>query len=365
MHTFIRNLLTTMFLGLAIGFSAAQSGEPLSGSYEFMGPVFDIAAMSDGSILVTEGTSIERITASGVETVAVVPTVEGSPVNGLATIGADGVFATSGGLDLAVGAGLWRVSDDGARMVADIEQFESSHDPDALEGRRWKQLACEDDAAQGFTAGPQSNPYHLVAISDLTTLVADAAGNTLLSASIGGDVDWIAVFEPPVDEQGEWRFFRPAENAPEIDCHVQPVPTAVAVGPDGAYYVGELTGTPAVPGWSRVWRIEPGASNVVCPSDFCRVAIEGLTSVIDVAFGPDGQLYVVEMDRAGWLSLIVGGSLGGAIKRCDVDSGTCETVEETERPLMAIAFDPFGQLWVAENEGIGPGVGMVRTVSMP
>jgi len=51
-----------------------------------------------------------------------------------------------------------------------------------------------------------------------------------------------------------------------------------------------------------VWRIEDGAQNVTCPSDDCEVAISGLTSVIDVAFGPDGDLYVVEYDENGWFA---------------------------------------------------------------
>lgn len=357
------SFVAMLIAGIVIGFASAQT--TVTGSYEFQGPVFDIAAVGDGSILVTEGLTVRRITASGVESVVVVPTVEGSPVNGLAAFGGEGFLLTSGGLDLAVGAGVWRVVDGTAHMVADIEAFESARDPDATEGSRWKDLACEDDSAQGFTAGPQSNPYHLTVISEITALVADAAGNSLLSTSVAGDIDWVAVFDPPVDENGEWRFFRPAENDPDVDCYVQPVPTSVAVGPDGAYYVGELTGTPAVPGWSRVWRIAPGAMNVVCPSDLCEEVLSGLTSVIDVAFGPDGRLYVAEMDQAGWLSLIVGGSLGGAIKRCDVETGECSVVAESELPFMAIAFDPMGQLWVAENEGIGPGVGTVRTVDLP
>ena len=36
------------------------------------------------------------------------------------------------------------------------------------------------------------------------------------------------------------------------------VPTSVAIGPDGAYYVGELTGFPFTPGASRIWRVDRG-----------------------------------------------------------------------------------------------------------
>jgi hypothetical protein len=38
----------------------------------------------------------------------------------------------------------------------------------------------------------------------------------------------------------------------------QSVPTSVALGPDGAWYVGELSGFPFTPGTARIWRIVPG-----------------------------------------------------------------------------------------------------------
>jgi hypothetical protein len=130
--------------------------------------------------------------------------------------------------------------------------------------------------------------------------------------------------------------------------------------------VGELTGTPAVPGWSRIWRIAPDARNVICPSAHCEVVVSGLTSVIDVTFGPDDRLYVVEMDRNGWLGAVIGQGIGGAVKRCDVEAGTCGLVEETDAPLTAITFDLSGQLWVVENENLfGTGEATVRRVTLP
>jgi hypothetical protein len=62
------------------------------------------------------------------------------------------------------------------------------------------------------------------------------------------------------------------------------VPTAVAVGPDGAYYVGELASF--VPGGANVWRVVPGQTPTVFQA--------GFTTIIDITFGPDGSLYVLE-----------------------------------------------------------------------
>lgn len=219
---------------------------PFAGSwqdevYTFRPAVFDIDAAPDGSILVAENTTIREIRGGTVEDVGTIPAHPGSPINGLEMTGRGSFFATSGGLDLAAGAGVWHVSHGQASLVGDIEAFETAHDPDAFEGQKWKNQACEEDPAQGLSAGPQSNPYHLAQLTGSTVLVPDAAGNTLLSVSNSGAVDWVAVFTPPMDENGDWRILKTAENDPEIDCYVQPVPTSVAVGDDGAYYVGELT----------------------------------------------------------------------------------------------------------------------------
>ena len=380
-------------LVIALAFSTAgcdlfsdssSDPDPLSGTYEFSAPVYDIAATPDGPILVAETvpaeydippegetslTTVMEIRSDGVEAVAELSTIQGSPINGLGAINQQRFFATSGGLDLAVGSGVWHVSPGEAQMVADIETFETQNDPDAFAGPQWKNQACEENPDAGFSAGPQSNPYHLVGRSGNEALVADGAGNALLSATVSGDVDWVAVFTPPVDENGDWRVLFPLDE--DTDCYVQPVPTAVTIGPDGAYYVGELTGvTPAILGGeaasplARVWRIAPGARNVVCPSDECQEVVSGLISVIDVAFGPDDELYVVEFDKNGWFAATAGGAAaGGTIKRCEVDTGDCTLVEDADVPLGAITFDRWDQMWVVENTT--PDVATVRRVDVP
>jgi hypothetical protein len=350
----------------ADGHAVALRGPGAQNSpYDAFSPVaYDLEAAPDGSILVTQNSAVREIRNGRVQDVTAVPSIPGSPANGLAITGRRSFFATSGGLDLAAGAGVWHVSGGTARLVGDIEAFETENDPDAFEGPQWKDPACEEDPAQGFTAGPQSNPYHLAALSGSTVLVADAAGNALLSAKKNGDVDWVAVFTSPTDENGAYRFLKPALNEPSIECYVQPVPTSVAVGPEGDYFVGELTGAPATPGWSRIWRIKGGATNVTCPSGDCEVAVEGLTSVIDLEFGPDGSLYVVEYDANGWLAATAfGNAAGGAIKRCDVEAGTCAVVASGLSFPSAITFDQRGTMWLLENNIIAPVVRRVDTES--
>jgi hypothetical protein len=75
--------------------------------------------------------------------------------------------------------------------------------------------------------------------------------------------------------------------------------------------VSEADGTFPI-GLSRVWKIPADANNVVCSEDSgpCEVLIDGLTSVIDVAIGPDGLLYVVEFDENSWFASFIPGFWG-------------------------------------------------------
>ena len=66
---------------------------------------------------------------------------------------------------------------------------------------------------------------------------------------------------------------------------------AVAVGPDGALYVGELGGIPFGVGKCDVYRVVPGHK----PTVYAR----GFTAIGDIAFDPEGRLLVLELDRKG------------------------------------------------------------------
>lgn len=144
-------------------------------------------------------------------------------------------------------------------------------------------------------AGADSNPYGLMQ-TQRTRYVTDAGGNTLVEVDKKGGMSTVAVF-PPRMVPAPWGGMMP----------MQAVPTAVAQGPDGALYVGQLTGFPFPHGEARVFRV--AADGTV------ETAADGFTNIIDVAFGPDGSLYVLEISHAGLLS----GSLGGALHRIAPD----------------------------------------------
>lgn len=335
----------------------------MAGPFEFSAPVYDIAATPDGSLLVGinngENRSVQLIKNGEITTLAEIDSE--TDIQGVAAIGAGNAFVTTGGGDLAQHGELYRVSKGNSRMVADLAAFERQNDPDAYEGLQWKNQLCE--AVDGFSAGPQNNPYNVVAQTGSTALVADAAGNTILSAKTNGSIDWKAIFTPPVDENGDWivRWTTESETGEAISCYVQPVPTSIALGPDGYMYVGELTGAVSeedgLPiGLSRVWKIPADANNVVCSEDSgpCEVLIDGLTSVIDLAIGPDGLLYVVEFDENSWIASFVPGlAAGGTITAYDLEGNLVEVVASGLSFPSAITFDKKGTLWLLENNNIG------------
>lgn len=359
------------------GPSALDIRASLEDSWSFAPPVFGIGTAPNGNILVpetvfpgspaTETTIVEvrRQGKGGTQTFNTVSTVAGSPIQDVAAVGRGSLWLASGGLDLAVGAGVWHVTPRQARQVGDVETFEITEDPDAV---FWKDPACE--AVDGFSAGPQSNPYRVVPLPDGRMLVADAAGNSVLVVEQDGSVDWKAVLTPPVadggssDDPADWmvRF-----SIDELPCYVQPVATAAAVGPNGYHYVGELTGALALAdglpvGLSRIWRLDPDAEHALCPSDDCEMVLSGFTSVVGMEFGPDGSLYVAEMDENSWLASIgVVPPAGATINRCDVDAGTCAPVGDVGAFALVgdIAFDGWGDLWVLENGLSAPTVSRV------
>jgi hypothetical protein len=123
------------------------------------------------------------------------------------------------------------------------------------------------------------------------------------------------------------------------------VPTSVAQGPDGALYVGQLTGFPFPLGGSTVWRI--GASG---PVPFRT----GFTNVVDITFGPDGSLWVVEIDSS---SLLFPPEMIGSLIRV-APNGTRTTVAGGLFSPGGVALGPDGTPYVTVCS-VCPGGGQV------
>jgi hypothetical protein len=197
---------------------------------------------------------------------------------------------------------------------------------------RWRPVA--DIAAYEFAANPgggplDSNPYGLLAEPG-SRVVADAGANALLRVAANGDISTLAVF--PSRAQGR------ATDA---------VPTAVAAGPDGAYYVAELTGVPFAAGAADIYRVVPGHAPTVKWS--------GFTTVIDIAFGPDGSLYVLEHSTGP-----VFFALPGRLLKVAPDGTRSTVIAGLTRP-GAVAVGPDGALYVS-NRSTSIGTGEVLRI---
>jgi hypothetical protein len=92
---------------------------------------------------------------------------------------------------------------------------------------------------------------------------------------------------------------------------------------------------------------------VVCPSRACTLFASGFTSIIDLTFGDDGRLYVVEFDEAGWLAVEGNGfaatPAGGTVSSCNIRRRSCSVVESGLSLPTAVAVDRDGTVWVSEH----------------
>jgi hypothetical protein len=196
--------------------------------------------------------------------------------------------------------------------VADVAGYEAANNPDGKV--------------------PDSNPY---SVEDLgfSRLVADAGGNDLLKVGPRGNISTVAVFpDRPVDQ--------PFPGFP-----MEAVPTSVAEGPDGAFYVGQLTGFPFPVGGANVYRVRPGKAPTVYAA--------GFTNIVGIAFDRKGNLYVVEITKNGLLSEDPTGALI-KVKR----NGRRETISDDLFAPGGVAVGRHGDIYVS-NHSTEAGAGEV------
>jgi len=197
------------------------------------------------------------------------------------------------------------------RSVADIGAYEAANNPDG--------------------AQVDTNAYAVLALAG-HQLVTDAGGNSLLDVRADGSMSTVTTFPRVIGG------FGPADA----------VPTEVVLGPDGAYYVSNLSGVPFTPGSARVWRVLPDGSKTIYA--------DGLTQVTDIAFGPDGSLYVLQHAAAPFF----GGP--GSIVRIAPDGA--RTIVDTQGRLShsaGLVVGPDGALYVA-NFSTAPDHGEVLKI---
>lgn len=187
---------------------------------------------------------------------------------------------------------LIQINDDGTwTVVADLQAYEDENNP--------------DEGEDIFTGEPEliSNPYAVLALED-AVYVIDASGNDLLRVADDGTVSTFAIFPSQTGTLDDLPPFveLPPDLPPDFTFPIQAVPTSIAVGPDGAFYVGTLTGFPFPPGGASVWRVmDENDDGDALDEGETSIYASGFTAIVDVDFDPDGNLYVLELARQGLL----------------------------------------------------------------
>lgn len=319
----------------------------------FNWPLFGLATAPNGDLLVPDYSAGVFKVRNEMMGSAVGPL----QVTDVSPIGTSSWWVTTGaGADptMDTGQAIYRVSPDETVMVANLYTHEATVNPDGNDP-------------------PDSNPFDVQSLGGQAALVADAGANALLEVHRNGNIDVLAVFpDEPVSTANIKALVGCPTPPPgfEFVCGLpdlipaQAVPTSIAIGPDGYYYVGELKGFPAPTGQSNIWKVAPDASEAMCGSspDCVKVFEGGFTSIIDLAFGPDGKLYVSELDEDSWVAVeFLGGGSGGTINACHVGTLSCQEVETAIPIHTAIAFDKDGTLWATRNALI-PGLAEVFEV---
>lgn len=196
-----------------------------------------------------------------------------------------------------------------SRVMGNVSAFEDSYnpDPDKLE----------------------SNPSGLAHATG-GYLTTDAAANDLLHVGYNGRVSLRYVFPKRPFPAPPFMGLPPGATVP-----VESVPVAVVRGPDRAHYAAEFTAFPFPKGGARVLRF--GATGA--PTVFA----DGFTNIIDIAFGPDGSLYVLEMARNGMAS----GDVTGAVTKVAPNGARTLLASSGLEYPTAIAVDRHGRVYVA------------------
>jgi plastocyanin len=160
----------------------------------------------------------------------------------------DGTLYEVAGGHMTVSPKLSTVSADGKLTeVADVGKFNDENPPPPVNA----------------DAVPLGNPYDLVGLGD-KLYISDGNYNRIIEAT------------PATGELRQLAEFLPG-----------PVTVGMTIGPDRNIYVAQYGNAPYLPGSARIDRVTPAGK-------VTQGVVKGLTTAIDVAFAPDGTMYVLQ-----------------------------------------------------------------------
>jgi hypothetical protein len=231
----------------------------------------------------------------------------GDPTTRESVFGPDG--AKLARLGRATPNGRWR-------LLADFGAFEAERNPTGDE--------------------VDSNPYGILALPG-KHVVADAGANALLEVRSNGTIAPLATFPDRLADAPPFLGLPPGTKIP-----MDAVPTSVALGPDGNYYIGQLTGFPFPVGGANIYRVPASGGTPT-------VVATGFTHIVDLTFGPDGALYVVEIAKNGLLAAFNTGDWTGALIRIAPNGTRTELVPGALTAPGGVAVGNDGVVYVTNN----------------
>lgn len=190
-----------------------------------------------------------------------------------------------------------------------------------------------------------SDPYDIVSYKG-GLAIADAAANDVLWLSPQGKLSVLGRL-PSRTETVPAGVLGPNP----VTAQAQFVPTSLAVGKDGAVYVGGLRGVPSLPGTASVYRIWPGHAPQLYAS--------GFSAISDIAFDNQGRLLVLELSTGG---LLAPATVPGALIRVnDNHSRTTVLTAGLSQPT-GLAVAQNGSIYIA-NHGSSIGIGEIIKIA--
>ncbi len=194
-------------------------------------------------------------------------------------------------------------------------------------------------------------------------VLVDSSANTLLSVGTdGSNLQAIAVIPKqtitnPVFPPSNTPSVEPSEvpDSPEpppvTEFATQAVPTGVAKGPDGVYYVSIYTGFPFPKGGAKIYKLSSDGQPTVYA--------DGFTQLTDLAFDAEGNLYALQYaNESAWK-----GNLEGSLIKVAPD-GTRTTIVSGDglQAPGGLAISSDGAIYVTNQSG-RPGQGQVLRVN--
>jgi sugar lactone lactonase YvrE len=166
-----------------------------------------------------------------------------------------------------------------------------------------------------------------VLADDGGVIVMDAGANAMVRRAANGELSTMLAFTNNTTVPGP---DCPAAGTRDF------VPTAITVGPDGAYYFGHLNGLQVLQGSSKVYRMERGGTPEVFRENF--------TWIVALAFDPSGNLYVLQFTD-GPLQ-----ASGGSVTRVAPD-GTREKLVGGLQRATGMTVGPDGAVYISMTQG--------------